>query len=165
MDELHKVPFLVRHVLDTLVAEMQSTVKSDTQQEIPQTYRSIPALLMRIVMPPNASRAVWMTAAPSATEEELTTALPPASRIYGQSKHRPTCKKVRAPFVISSTTFCAASLLTSLTTTFAPRDAKSKEYLHECFNSVSCVDRNRDYNSRFPESTASAGDDHGVSFE
>lgn len=92
MDELHKVPFLVRHVLDTLVAEKQSTVKSDTKQEIPQTYRNIPALLMRIVMPPNASRAVWMTAAPSATEEELTTALPPASRIYGQSKHRPTCK-------------------------------------------------------------------------
>jgi hypothetical protein len=41
-------------------------------------------------MPPNASRAVWITAAPSATEDELTTALPPACRSCGQRKHSPS---------------------------------------------------------------------------
>jgi hypothetical protein len=34
-----------------------------------------------------------------------------------------------SPWVISSTTFCAASLLKSLTTTFAPLDANNSEYL------------------------------------
>ena len=40
--------------------------------------RRIPALLMSMVMLPNVSMAVLITAAPSATDEVLTTALPPA---------------------------------------------------------------------------------------
>ena len=36
---------------------------------------------------------------------------------------------IDVPDTISSTTFCAASLLKSFTTTFAPREAKRSEYL------------------------------------
>ena len=45
-------------------------------------YLKIPALLIRIVIPPNASSAVWMTAAPSVTEDVFAAALPPAKTGY-----------------------------------------------------------------------------------
>jgi len=38
----------------------------------------MPALLMRMVIPPKVSRAVLMTAAPSVTEDVFATAFPPA---------------------------------------------------------------------------------------
>lgn len=40
--------------------------------------------MMRMVIPPKASTAVFMTAAPSATEEALTAAFPPASYVQLQ---------------------------------------------------------------------------------
>jgi hypothetical protein len=44
--------------------------------------RKIPPLLMRIVTPPKASSAVFITADPSVTEELFTTALPPPPTLF-----------------------------------------------------------------------------------
>jgi hypothetical protein len=83
---------------------------------------------MRMVTPPKVSSAVLITADPSVTEELFTTALPtpptsfPVVRMWGLSGAQAGSGDQRAPALISSTTFCAASLLKSFTTTFAPRE-------------------------------------------
>lgn len=68
---------LINHCLPFVSAEGIRIITLETKR---CTNRRIPALLMRIVTPPNASNAVLMTASPSATEEVFATALPPATR-------------------------------------------------------------------------------------
>ena len=70
-----------------------------------------------------------MTAAPSTTDEVLVTALPPAETHECEACEVPTQTNYDIPCVIEATTLSAASLLTSLTTTLAPLDAKSWAYL------------------------------------
>lgn len=88
---------------------------------------------MRIDTPPKAFIALWITAAPSVTEEVFAMALPPAKSNTTSHLRAGTSECTSAPFFISSTTFCAASALKSFTTTFAPRDANSNEYLPHSF--------------------------------
>ena len=67
-----------------------------------------------------------MTPAPSVTVEVFATAVPPADTHEFEGL---TVASGDIPFVIEATTVSAASLLTSLTTTLAPLDAKSWAYL------------------------------------
>lgn len=78
VDRLDLVPFRVGHVLET---EWRDAVlvrcrMSGIFRLYPLSLR-IPALLMRIVIPPNASKADLITAAPSVTDDVFTTAFPP----------------------------------------------------------------------------------------
>jgi hypothetical protein len=65
----------------------------------------MPALLIRMLTVPNASSALWMTAAPSVAEEALTTALPPAIQVPPLQYENLQMCTIDEPFVISSTTF------------------------------------------------------------
>ena len=78
MDGLDLVPFGIGHVPETVRwAGCELACKRDRSfRSYPLSLR-IPALLIRIVIPPNASKADLMTAAPSVTDEVFTTALPP----------------------------------------------------------------------------------------
>src|SRR6266446_9044985 len=105
---------------------MRLTLCETRADKYPLSLR-IPALLIRIVTVPNESMAVLMTAAPSETEDMFTTAFPPAIEECIQHLNPPIYLPGRVPFVISSTTFCAAAPLKSFTTTLAPRDANRSE--------------------------------------
>lgn len=68
------------------LGRMTSVRVQKDNQDSSQTHplsRRIPALFMRMVTPPNASRAVLITAAPSVTDEVFVTALPPAVKVSG----------------------------------------------------------------------------------
>lgn len=56
----------------------------------------IPALLTRMVIPPNASKADLITAAPSVTDEVFTTAFPPATRSKPWQRVSSPSRTVRA---------------------------------------------------------------------
>lgn len=78
VDRLNLVPFRIGHVLET---ERQDTALVRCRMSgifylYPLSLR-IPALLTRIVIPPNASKADLITAAPSVTDDVFTTAFPP----------------------------------------------------------------------------------------
>lgn len=79
MDLHDLVPFLVGHVLEASV-DIQHLVPVVALEAYPLSLR-IPALLIRIVTVPKASTADLITAAPSATDEVLVTALPPAETV------------------------------------------------------------------------------------
>jgi len=84
---------------------------------------------MRIVTPPKESTAVLMTAAPSVTDDEFTTAFPPAgcrNTFELAGWRRNVARAHDKPLLISSTTFWADCGLKSFTTTFAPRAAYNR---------------------------------------
>jgi len=78
VDGLDLVPFRVGHVPETMwMGGCEFACKCvGGFRSYPLSLR-IPALLIRIVIPPNASKADFMTAAPSVTDEVFTTAFPP----------------------------------------------------------------------------------------
>ena len=96
MDGLDLVPFGVGHVPETVRwGGCELACKRDRNLGSYPLSLRIPALLIRIVIPPNASKADLMTAAPSVTDDVFTTALPPTN-------HHKQQQQISSPHPIAS---------------------------------------------------------------
>jgi hypothetical protein len=127
--DLHDlIPFFIRHIL-----ESSSSLKSSTATILMKDSRLIPQNTSIINQNSDSSERIHSALDDSsavsgrrAVHNRLSTSLELWARKLVNSWKNP---ENNVPFVIWSTTFCAAAALKSFTTTLAPLEAKRREYL------------------------------------